>query len=78
MVPCNLLHAITTIYRDKRAKVVTRDEEIHRGDLQGDTLAPFLFVARVDYSGAGVKPRNYISEVNMIPFCNPTDLVYAA
>ena len=66
MVPCNLLHAITTIYRDKRAKVVTRDEEIHRGDLQGDTLAPFIFVARVDYTGGGVKPHNNISELNKI------------
>ena len=43
------------MYRDTRAKVVTPDGEteefeIHAGVLQGDTLAPFLFVVALDYA----------------------------
>ena len=54
-VPPNLLRAIETMYRDTRAKVVTPDGEteefeIHAGVLQGDTLAPFLFVVALDYA----------------------------
>ena len=54
-VPPNLLRAIESMYRDTRAKVVTPDGEteefeIHAGVLQGDTLAPFLFVVALDYA----------------------------
>ena len=47
-VPPNLLKA-QTLYRDTNARVVTSDGEseelrIHAGVLQGDTLAPFLFI----------------------------------
>ena len=54
-VPPNLLSAIELMYQDTRAKVVTPDGdtemfEILAGILQGDTLAPFLFVIVLDYA----------------------------
>ena len=54
-VPPNLLKAIETLYRDTSARVVTSDGEseefrIHAGVLQGDTLAPFLFIVALDYA----------------------------
>jgi hypothetical protein len=54
-VPPNLLRAIKEIYTNKRAKVITPDGEteefdILAGVLQGDTLAPFLFVIVLDYA----------------------------
>ena len=54
-VPPNLLRAIETMYRNTSAKVVTPDGEseefrIHTGVLQGDTLAPFLFIIALDYA----------------------------
>ena len=54
-VPPNLLRAIETMYRDTSARVVTPDGEsedfrIHAGVLQGDTLAPFLFIIALDYA----------------------------
>jgi hypothetical protein len=53
-VPPNLLRAIKEIYTNTRAKVITPDGEteefdILAGVLQGDTLAPFLFVIILDY-----------------------------
>ena len=53
-IPPNLLRAIDEMYSDTRAKVVTVDGEteefvIRAGVLQGDTLAPFLFVIVLDY-----------------------------
>ena len=43
------------MYRDTSARVVTPDGEsedfrIHAGVLQGDTLAPFLFIVALDYA----------------------------
>ena len=54
-VPPNLLRAIETMYRNTSAKVVTPDGEseefrIHAGVMQGDTLAPFLFIIALDYA----------------------------
>ena len=54
-VPPNLLSAIELMYQDTKAKVVTPDGdtemfEILAGILQGDTLAPFLFVIVLDYA----------------------------
>ena len=54
-VPSNLLRAIEMMYADSRAKVVTPDgnsEEFNilAGVLQGDTLAPFLFVIVLDFA----------------------------
>ena len=48
-VPPNLLRAIETMYSNTKAKIVTPDGEtdlfeITAGVLQGDTLAPFLFI----------------------------------
>ena len=54
-VPLNLLQAIEGMQGDTRAKVVIPDGDseefvIQAGVLQGDTLAPFLFVIALDYT----------------------------
>ena len=54
-IPPNLLRAIERMYSNTKAKVVTPDGEtelfdITAGVLQGDTLAPFLFVIVLDYA----------------------------
>ena len=54
-IPPNLLRAIGTMYTNTRAKVISPDGEtelfdITAGVLQGDTLAPFLFVIVLDYA----------------------------
>ena len=54
-VPPNLLRAIESMYAGSRAKVVTPDGnseefDILAGVLQGDTLAPFLFVIVLDFA----------------------------
>ena len=52
-IPPNLLRAIEKMYADTRAKVISPDGEtelfeITAGVLQGDTLAPFLFIIVLD------------------------------
>ena len=54
-VPDKLVQAINAIYAGTRAKVCSPDGEteyfdITAGILQGDTLAPFLFVIALDYA----------------------------
>ena len=54
-IPPRLLKAIKAMNTGTRAKVVTEDGdsdqfEITAGVLQGDTLAPFLFVITLDYA----------------------------
>ena len=54
-VPPNLLRAIKSMYSNTRAKVVTPDGnsdefEVSAGVLQGDTLAPYLFIIVLDYA----------------------------
>jgi hypothetical protein len=54
-VPPRLLQAIKAMYTNTRAKVVTPDGEtevfnIETGVMQGDTLAPFLFIIALDYA----------------------------
>ena len=54
-VPPNLLWAIGTMYEGRRARLVTPDGnseemDILAGVLQGDTLAPFLFIIVLDYA----------------------------
>ena len=54
-IPPKLLQAIRGMYTNTEAKVVTPDGEteefdIKAGVLQGDTLAPFLFVIVLDYA----------------------------
>ena len=54
-VPPNLLRAIETMYAGTKAKVVTPDGnseefDILAGVMQGDTLAPFLFIIVLDYA----------------------------
>ena len=54
-IPPNLLRAIDQMYRNTMARVVTPDSEtklfeISAGVLQGDTLAPFLFITVLDYA----------------------------
>ena len=54
-IPPNLLRAIERMYSNTKARVVTPDGEteqfdITAGVLQGDTLAPFLFIIVLDYA----------------------------
>ena len=54
-VPPNLLNTIIALYTDTKAKVLSPDGEtdlfeIAMGVLQGDTLAPFLFVIVLDFA----------------------------
>jgi hypothetical protein len=54
-IPPNLLRAIESMYSGTRARVVTPDGnseefDILAGVMQGDTLAPFLFIIVLDYA----------------------------
>ena len=54
-IPAKIVDAIWILYRDTEAQVITPDEdtdffEILAGVLQGDTLAPFLFIIALDYA----------------------------
>ena len=54
-IPPNLLQAIKKMYTNTKAKVISPDGEtesfdITAGVLQGDTLAPFLFIIVLDYA----------------------------
>ncbi|KAI8477689.1 Exportin-5 [Branchiostoma belcheri] len=54
-IPEQIVHAIGSLYEGTMAKVVTPDGdtrpfEIQAGVLQGDTLAPYLFVLVLDYA----------------------------
>ena len=54
-IPPILLRAIEKMYTNTMAKVVSPDGEtdmfeIAAGVLQGDTLAPFLFIIVLDYA----------------------------
>ena len=54
-IPPNLLRAIEAMYSNTKARVTTPDGEteqfdITAGVLQGDTLAPFLFIIVLDYA----------------------------
>ncbi|XP_066928231.1 uncharacterized protein [Clytia hemisphaerica] len=53
-IPEKLISAIRALYVSTKAKVITADGDtdifdIHAGVLQGDTLAPFLFIIVLDY-----------------------------
>ena len=53
-VPPRMLRAISKLYENTRAKVITPDGEteyfeVKAGVLQGDTLAPYLFAIVLDY-----------------------------
>ena len=52
-IPKKIIQAISCIYENTKAKVITPDGEteifdILAGVLQGDTLAPFLFIIVLD------------------------------
>ena len=54
-IPPNLLQGIEKMYSNTKARIVTPDGEtdlfeITAGVLQGDTLAPFLFIIVLDYA----------------------------
>ena len=54
-IPDQIVKAIGGMYEDTRAKVISPDGEtdlfdILAGVLQGDTLAPYLFVVDLDYT----------------------------
>ena len=62
-IPNELLNAIDILYKDTRAKVVSPDGEteyfnIVAGVLQGDTLAPYLFIIVLDYIMRHVMSKN--------------------
>ena len=51
----SIMTAISILYKDTEAQVITPDGdteffEILAGVLQGDTLAPFLFIIALDYA----------------------------
>ena len=53
-IPDKIISAIKVLYTDTSSTILTRDGEttafsISSGILQGDTLAPFLFIIVVDY-----------------------------
>ena len=54
-IPTQIVDAISILYKDTEAQVITPDGdteffEILAGVLQGDTLAPFLFIIALDYA----------------------------
>ena len=54
-VPDSLVAAIAGVYKNTRARILTPDGpteefQIHSGVLQGDTLAPYIFVIMLDYA----------------------------
>ena len=54
-IPTKIVDAISILYKDTEAQVITPDGdteffEILAGVLQGDTLAPFLFIIALDYA----------------------------
>ena len=62
-IPDELVRAIEILYKDTRAKVITPDGEteyfdIVAGVLQGDTLAPYLFIIALDYVMRKVMTNN--------------------
>ena len=65
-IPNELITAISSLYENTRAKVVSPDGEtefinIVAGVLQGDTLAPYLFIIVLDYvmRQIGIEEKNY-------------------
>ena len=62
-IPNELINAIDILYKDTRAKVISPDGEtehfnIVAGVLQGDTLAPYLFIIILDYVMRQVMSNN--------------------
>ena len=54
-IPHETVNAISRLYKNTTAKVISPDGDtsffpIHAGVLQGDTLAPYLFIIAVDYA----------------------------
>ena len=54
-IPIKIVDAISILYKDTEAQVITPDGDteffrILAGVLQGDTLAPFLFIIALDYA----------------------------
>ena len=48
-IPIQIIDAIKLLYTDTRLTILTHSFSIKAGILQGDTLAPFLFIIVVDY-----------------------------
>ena len=54
-IPAKIVLAINVLYTNTEVQVLSPDGdteffEILAGDLQGDTLAPFLFIISLDYA----------------------------
>ena len=53
-IPDKIIKAIEVLYRNTKSRVIISDGEtdtfkVFNGDLQGDTLAPFLLLTELDY-----------------------------
>ncbi|KAI8502715.1 hypothetical protein Bbelb_194170 [Branchiostoma belcheri] len=88
-IPLPFINAIKSLYIDTTATVITPDGEtspfeVTAGVLQGDTLAPFLFIIVLDYilrlsldtmqeKGIEIQPRRS----RRYPAVNLTDLDFA-
>ena len=54
-IPPQIIKAVNTMYKDNEAQVLSPDGDteffqIQAGILQGDTLAPLLFILSLDYA----------------------------
>ena len=66
-IPERLVHAIETMYQNTKVQVLTPDGEteqfdITAGVMQGDTLAPSLFIIVLDYALRGAWGSPYHQE----------------
>jgi hypothetical protein len=67
-IPAKIVSAISSMYETTRAKVISPDGEtevfeIQAGVLQGDTLAPFLFIIILDYCLRQAIPEDKAQEL---------------
>ena len=71
LLPMEFVNVIKILYKDTTASVVTPKGEtepftIRRGVLQGDPLAPFLFVIVLDYALRTSITSNHVSHLNVV------------
>ena len=78
-IPTKIVNAINILYKDTEAQIITPDGDteffgIVAGVLQGDTLAPFLFIIALDYALRENYKRNahwiYAHSTTELPPCS--------